>query len=146
MNRALNILHLEDDLGDAELVEETLRGAGIDCGISRVQDRAGFLAALQGRPWDLILADYRLPAFDGLTALQILVESAPETPSIFVTGAMGEDMAVETLRRGATDYVLKTHLSKLPSAVERALQEALERRRRKRAEDATHASLAAIVE
>ncbi|HEV2381097.1 MAG TPA: PAS domain S-box protein [Terriglobia bacterium] len=146
MNSALNILHLEDDNADAELTQETLRGAGIECEISRVQDRAAFLAALQSRPWDLILADYRLPAFDGLAALQILVESAKETPFIFVTGAMGEDTAVETLKRGATDYVLKDHLAKLPSAVKRARQEALERERRKRAEEATQASLAAIVE
>ena len=146
MNRALNVLHLEDDATDAELVEETLRGAGIPCEISRVQDRTGFVAALQSGPWDLILADYRLPAFDGLTALQLLTEGAQETPFIFVTGAMDEDAVVQTLKRGATDYVLKTHLSKLPSAVESALQKALERQRHKRAEEATQASLAAIVE
>jgi PAS domain S-box-containing protein len=146
MNRALNILHLEDDNDDAELVEETLRGAGLQCEISCVQDRAGFLAALQGRPWDLILADYRLPAFDGLAALQILMESAEETPFIFVTGAMGEHLAVDTLKRGAMDYVLKSHLSNLPLAVERALEEALKRKRRKRAEEGAQASLAAIVE
>lgn len=146
MNRALNILHLEDDAADTELVEETLRGAGLQCEISRVQDRAGFLAALQSGPWDLILADHRLAAFDGHTALQIVMESAQETPFIFVTGAMGEDLAVDTLKRGAMDYVLKTHLSKLPSAVQRAVQEARERRRSKRAADDAQASLAAIVE
>jgi PAS domain S-box-containing protein len=140
MNKTLKILHLEDDVNDAELVEETLRDAGVNCEIRCVQNRREFLTALDGGPWDLILADYTLPSFDGLSALKIFGERELETPFIFVTGALGEDRAVEVLKCGATDYVLKNHLPKLPSAVKRALREAAERRRRRMAEEALRAS------
>jgi PAS domain S-box-containing protein len=140
MSKPLKILHLEDNANDAELVEATLRDAGMACEITRVQNQAEFIAALDGPPWDLILADYALPSFDGLSALKIVGQTSPETPFVFVSGAMGEDMAVESLKLGATDYVLKNRLSKLPSAVQRALQEAAERRRRRKAEGNLRAS------
>ena len=130
MNEALKVLHLEDNASDAELVEETLRDAGMVCEITRVQNQADFVAALARPSWDLILADYALPSFDGLAAWKIVDERGLEAPFIFVSGAMGEDLAVETLRRGVTDYVMKTRLAKLPAAVQRALQEAAERRYR----------------
>jgi PAS domain S-box-containing protein len=140
MSGTLKILHLEDDADDAELVEAKLRSAWSACEITRAQNRAEFVAALEGTSCDVILADFALPTFDGLTALRMARETSPETPFVFVSGAMGEDMAVESLKRGATDYVLKNRLFRLPSAVERALGEAAERRRRREAEDALRAS------
>jgi two-component system cell cycle sensor histidine kinase/response regulator CckA len=140
MDATLKILHLEDDANDAELVEETLRGAELNDEITRVQNRTEFLAALDGGAWDLILADYALPSFDGLSALSIVRKRELETPFIFVTGTMGEATAVEALKRGATDYVLKTSLPRLPSVVQRALQEATDRRRRRAAEEALSTS------
>lgn len=140
MNGSLRILHLEDDVYDAQLVETTLRDAGMACEFKRIQDRAELVAALDDPAWDMILADYALPSFDGLSALKMVCETLPATPFVFVTGVMGEDRAVETLKLGATDYVLKDHLSKLPAAVHRALQEAAERHKRRQAEDSLRAS------
>lgn len=134
-NRGLRILMLEDVEIDAELAERVLRKGGIDFTSKRVEGERDFLESLgEFRP-DLVLADYRLPSFDGLKALAITRDKRPETPFIFVTGTMGEDIAIETLKKGATDYVLKTQLSRLCSAVRRALEEAEERTRRKRAEE-----------
>ncbi|MFA6310149.1 MAG: PAS domain S-box protein [Sterolibacterium sp.] len=130
----LRILHLEDEAADAELTEHALRRAGMAFSLRRVDSRATFIAALQEFNPDLILADYRLPAFDGLEALAIVVERAPEVPFIFVSGAMGEELAIDTLRQGAADYVLKGRLNKLVPAVNRALLDAEERRRRRQAE------------
>ena len=140
----LKILHLEDAANDAELVESTLREAGVDCEITLVQNRPEFLAALDG-PWDLILADYSLPSFDGLSALEIVRERALGVPFVFVSGTLGEDRAVESLKRGALDYVVKDRLFKLPAAVRRALQEKTWQEQAKVASE-TRARLAAIVE
>jgi PAS domain S-box-containing protein/putative nucleotidyltransferase with HDIG domain len=136
----LKILMLEDTPADAELAERALRKAGILFSSRRVETRDTFVAALgEFRP-DIILADYRLPAFDGLAALAIAVEQAPDVPFIFVSGAMGEEFAIETLHQGASDYVIKGHLSKLAPAVSRALREAGELRLRHHAEGALVAS------
>lgn len=140
MKAPIRILHLEDDLADAQLVREELREAGISCEMVRVVSRSEFVAALEGRGWDVILADYSLPGFDGLFALGIAVELVPHIPFIFVTGVLGEEVAVETLKRGATDYVLKDRLQRLVPAVTRALREVEERRRRQRAEEALRRS------
>ena len=135
MSAELKILMLEDEPADAELAARALTKAGMVFSSRRVDTREDFIAALAEWGPDLILADYRLPAFDGLSALHIAVEQAPDVPFIFVSGAMGEELAIETLHQGAADYVLKDHRGKLAPAVTRALQEAAERRLRHRAEE-----------
>ncbi len=134
MNGKLRILHLEDDLKDAELAREMLVSEGIACDILRVDTQAAFLNALEQSSFELIFADYSLPSFDGISALKIANEKSPDTPFIFITGKMGEDLAIETLKHGATDYILKDNLSRLVPAVNRALQELREKMERKRAQ------------
>lgn len=133
MEGSLQFLHLEDDPLDAELIQENLVAWGFDCDIVRVQTRQEFLAATETRRLDVILADFSLPSFDGLSALTIAQEKCPDVPFIFVSGAIGEEMAIETLRKGATDYVLKDRLPRLGPAVRRALSEVEERNRRRQA-------------
>jgi PAS domain S-box-containing protein len=133
MKDPVEILHLEDNSNDAELILESLREAAIPCNVTLVRNRADFLAAVESCRWDLILADYSLPDFDGLAALKHVTEKAPGTTFIFVSGAMGE-LAVETLKSGATDYVLKHHLERLGPCVRRALLETEEREKRRQAE------------
>lgn len=140
MHKTLSLLLLEDEPADAELIERELRKAGIDFACLRVQARDTFVAALDDSLPDLILADYSLPAFDGMEALKITLKKAPAVPFIFVSGKMGEEFAIETLHQGAADYVLKGHLSKLGPAVFRALQNADERRWRKEADQALQES------
>jgi signal transduction histidine kinase/DNA-binding response OmpR family regulator len=123
MNAKLQLIAVEDSETDAQLAARHLAKAGIDCVIHRVQTERDFISALHEMRPDLILSDFSLPQFDGLRALEIAVARAPETPFIFVSGTIGEERAIEALRRGATDYVLKTNLSRLPSVVERALRE-----------------------
>ncbi len=135
MGSPLKILHLEDDLLAAELVQARLESDGFDCEIMRVDTRGGFISALEGCPFDLILADYSLPSFDGISALMIAREKCPELPYIFISGQMGEDIAVEALKSGATDYVLKDRLSRLAPAIRRALKEAEDRAERRHAEE-----------
>ena len=134
MNSPLRVLHLEDDVRDTELVQATLEGEGIQSELKRVEREQDFLAALKRESLDLILADYTLPSFDGLSALRIAQQHSPDVPFIFVSGTLGEDVAIEALKTGATDYVLKTRLARLGPAVNRALSEARERSDRKRAE------------
>jgi two-component sensor histidine kinase len=134
--RVLRVLLLEDSALDAELVTEALIDAGLPVAIERVVSADEFTRAVRDESWDLILADYLLPAFNGLNALGIAREMALATPFVFVSGALGEEVAVEALKRGATDYVLKDKLDRLPATVLRALAEARERGERKRAQDA----------
>src|SRR5436190_12624008 len=126
---------LEDDAADAELTRFALRKGGLRFSVARVETKEDYLSELAGRPPELILSDYSLPGFNGHDALEIARERCPETPFIFVTGTMGEEVAIETLKSGATDYVLKTRLSRLMPAVNRALREAGERDEHRRAED-----------
>jgi signal transduction histidine kinase len=139
--RALRILLLEDNAPHAELVEHFLRESGVRFDLERVETREDFLAQLESQPPDMILSDYALPAFDGYAALAIAKEKVPNIPFIFVTGTMGEEVAIETLKNGATDYVLKTRLARLGPAVQRALRESADRRERQRAEDKLRKSL-----
>ena len=134
MNSPLRVLHLEDDAKDTELVQATLEAEGIQSDVRRVETERDFVGALKGGNLDLILADYTLPSFDGLSALKIAQRHSPEVPFIFVSGTLGEDVAIEALKTGATDYVLKTRLNRLGPAVKRALAEAHEKAERKRAE------------
>jgi DNA-binding NarL/FixJ family response regulator len=136
MNKELRILILEDVPTDAELLKYELSEAGVPFIARCVATRASFLKALDDFCPDLILSDYSLPSFSGLSALKIAAEKCPEVPFIFVSGALGEELAIELLKQGATDYVLKNKLSRLVPAVSRALQEVEERNERRMAEEA----------
>jgi PAS domain S-box-containing protein len=136
----LQILLLEDDVTDAELLQDLLEAEKFVCEITRVEDRTGFLAALERGGFDLILADYTLPSFDGLSALKLATSACPNVPFIFVSGTLGEEVAIEALKIGATDYILKTRISRLVPSLHRALREARERAERKRAEEALRQS------
>lgn len=138
--KALRILNLEDNPLDTELIRALLTDGGITCEIERVQTRVDFVAALEQGGFDLILSDYTLPSFDGLAALKISQEIDPELPFIIVSGTLGEDAAIESLTRGATDYVLKHRLERLVPAVRRVVREAEEHIKRKRAEEALRRS------
>jgi serine phosphatase RsbU (regulator of sigma subunit) len=140
MSEHLRILHLEDDPRDSELVEATLASEGYACDIRVVDDSDDFIAALAEDGFDLILADFALPAFDGMSALRLVRNLLPEIPFIFVSGRMGEEAAIDSLRNGATDYVLKNRLSRLLPAVKRALLEASEREELRKAEEALRES------
>ncbi|HUR57787.1 MAG TPA: ATP-binding protein [Opitutaceae bacterium] len=137
----LRILLLEDNSPHAELVQHFLRESGLKFRVTRVETRDDFIAQLDQHPPDMILSDYALPSFDGYAALAIAKEKTPHVPFIFVTGTMGEEVAIETLKNGATDYVLKTRLARLGPAVIRALREAADRRERQSAEDKLRRSL-----
>lgn len=123
MSESLRVLLVEDSPVDAELNERELRKAGFSFETRRVDREATLISALADYCPDLILADYQLPGFDGLRALAICRERLPATPFIFVTGAMGEELAVESIQHGATDYILKDRLARLPAAAQRALAE-----------------------
>ena len=142
----LRILSLEDDPHDAELIHELLEAEGIACQLFRVDSESAFRALLEQGEIDLILADYTLPAFDGLSALKQAMTVRPEVPFIFVTGTLGEEVAIEALKVGATDCVLKTRLTRLVPSVLRALREAKERTERKQTEKALRRSEAYLAE
>lgn len=133
---ALRVLCLEDSPADAELALAALEQAGLRCEMAVVQTRPEFEARFAAGNWALVLADYRLPGYTGLEALEHVRRSDPMLPFILVSGALGEERAVEALRAGATDFVLKGSLARLAPAVQRALEE---RRIRQLNEDATHA-------
>jgi PAS domain S-box-containing protein/putative nucleotidyltransferase with HDIG domain len=134
MDQVIRILHLEDNAVDIELVQSTLESVGMACQISQVQSCDEFTDALRKGGFDVILADYRLPTYDGMSALRLVQELGLDIPFIFVSGTMGEEAAIEGLTQGATDYVLKQKLSRLAPAVKRALHEAENQRERKRNE------------
>lgn len=131
---SLRILHLEDSELDAELVQAYLLDGGFDAEIVRVDTREEFSAEIECGGIDLILADYNLPSFDGLAALEIARAKYADIPFIIISGALGEETAIETLKSGATDYILKHRLERLVPAARRALREAEDREARKRAE------------
>lgn len=133
--KMLHILLLEDDLADSELIHATLKNGGINCELKRVTTCEDFLTELQKDNLDLILSDYSLPQFDGLSALEIAQQTCPHVPFILVSGILGEETAIEALKNGATDYVLKQRLQRLLPSVQRALHESQERRELKRAEE-----------
>src|SRR5215471_20592562 len=134
MPSSLRILHLEDDPRDAELLQAMLETEGMLCHVICVETQADFCSALEQGGFALILADFTLPSFDGLSALKISLEKCPDVPFIFVSGTLGEEVAIEALKIGATDYVLKERLSRIVPSVHRAIREAKERDERKRAE------------
>ena len=119
----VRLLLLEDNPMDAELTLATLSDSTMSLEVNQVSTGPDFQRALVSRDYDVILADYALPDFDGLTALQLTLETTPATPFIFVSGTMGEDIAIDALRRGACDYVFKNCLDKLVPSVLRAVRE-----------------------
>jgi len=134
MTPPLRILHLEDNLNDAELIQAAVESEGIRARVTRVETQGEFVASLDQGGFDIILADYTLPSFDGVSALRIALGKCPDVPFIFVSGTLGEEVAIEALKIGATDYLLKDRPSKIAPAVHRAVREAKERGERKRAE------------
>src|SRR6201985_2883329 len=124
MKKEIHILMLEDNPMDSELAGHSLKRGGVKFTATRVETEKEFIRELEENPPDLILSDYALPGFDGYAALDIAKKKAPHIPFIFVTGTMGEEVAIETLKNGATDYVLKLRLSRLASAVQREVREA----------------------
>jgi PAS domain S-box-containing protein len=130
----LSILYIEDEPLDSELIRAILQREGLPAEIERVADMAAFQAALATGKSALILSDYTLPGMDALEALRWARQHRPEVPFIFVSGTLGEEAAIETLKLGATDYVLKQRLERLGPAVQRALQETAERTRHRQAE------------
>jgi signal transduction histidine kinase/ActR/RegA family two-component response regulator len=132
--KPLQIVLLEDSPIDAELITEYLVEGGLKFDLERVDTKDDFLSKIGNDCLDLILADYSLPSFDGLSALKLAQSICPITPFIFVSGAIGEELAIETLKSGATDYVLKQRLQRLVPAVNRALHEAKEYAEKKRIE------------
>src|SRR4051794_19723277 len=118
--KPLRVLHVEDNPHDRELIHGILEAEGLIAEIIAVQNRSEFILALDTKKFDLILSDQSLPAFDGTTALQMAQERCPEIPFIFVTGSMGEESAIQMMKSGATDYVLKDRIARLIPAVQRA--------------------------
>ena len=123
MKSPLHILHVEDDPTDAALIKATLEAGGIACATVCEQNRAQFVAALERGGIDLILSDISLPAFDGVSALGIARTRWPDLPFLLVSGTVGEELAVDSFKAGATDYVLKGRLARLAPAVRRAMRE-----------------------
>jgi PAS domain S-box-containing protein len=146
MDCPLRILHLEDDTRDTALVQETLESGGFQCEITRVDTQRGFSTSLEQGAFDLIFADNTLPSFDGLSALRLARERRPEVPFIFVSGTLDEEVAIESLKIGATDYIVKTKMSRIVPSVRRALREAEDRARRAEAERALTRSESYLVE
>jgi two-component system sensor kinase len=132
----IKVLILEDVPLDAELVELELKRSGVEFESIIVEDETDYLEGLEIFKPDIILADHSLPQFDGITALNLAKERVPHTPFIFVSGKMGEEFAIETLKKGATDYVIKNNLSKLPHALNRALNDAKKLEEKKKYEEA----------
>jgi PAS domain S-box-containing protein len=134
MKLPLHVLYLEDDVRDAELVQDTLAAHGITCQIRRVETETDFLAALDEGGFEIILADYPLAGLAGLSASHIAQERSPDVPFIFVSETLSQDLAIEALKSGATDCVAKSELPRLVPSLERALREARERTERIQAE------------
>src|SRR6202171_4451742 len=146
MRHPLRILSIEDDPKDTKLIQDLLETEGLACELTRVDTQAAMLASVEQGGIDLILAYYSLPSFDGISALKFAMKACPDVPFIFVSGTLGEEVAIEALKIGATDYVLKTRLSRLVPSVLRALREATQNAERKRAEESLRQSEAYLAE
>jgi PAS domain S-box-containing protein len=136
MNEVLKILCLEDSPRDAEIMQELLIDAGYELSMDCAAAEKEFVSLLRNKKYDIILSDFKLPGFDGFAALRWSVEICPNVPFICVSGSIGESLAVEMLKKGAIDYVLKDRLERLPSAIHRAIDEAKEKEARQNAEKA----------
>jgi signal transduction histidine kinase len=131
----LHIVLVEDSEPDAELIQQTLLDSGLEFSLTVVQSGEAFEAELAHRPPGIILSDFFLPAFDGGAALEIAKHLAPHVPFIFVTGVLGEEIVIEMLTQGATDYILKTRLARLAPAIKRALRETEQKRETQKAQE-----------
>jgi len=136
----IKILHLEDSALDARLVKATLAAAKLSCEIRLVGSERQYIEELRNADLDVILADFNVEDFDGSEALSLAMNLRPDLPFIFVSGSMGEEAAVDTLRSGATDYVLKQNLARLAPSVDRAIREARERQAQRRMQEAVRLS------
>jgi len=123
MCEKITILNLEDDAGDAELIKEIIASEYPDWKITNVRTAEDFEKEVLYNGYDIILSDYKLPGYSGITALEFVRNQSATKPFILVSGTMGEEFAVQTIKKGATDYVLKDKLYKLPATIKRALQE-----------------------
>ena len=132
----MKILHLEDNPRDATLVQDLLAAEWPESFITVVATRDDFVALLKLGGYDLIISDYQLPGFNGLDALGIVQEMSPETPFVFFSGTLGEESAIDAVRSGAADYVVKDRMQRLPMSVRRVMREASERRNRHQVEAA----------
>src|SRR6266404_2917480 len=140
MDSETKILMLEDVVTDAQLIQRELRQASIKFVSERVENKEAFLKALVTFQPDIVLSDYSLPQFNGLDALRLLKEKGSEIPFILVTGSLTEEVAVECMKNGAHDYILKTSLKRLPSAVLNALEKTNTLQEKLRTEAALHRS------
>lgn len=134
-SQPLRLLLLEDSKLDARIIVAELEQSALTFEVTRVETRGRFLEALRSHAFDLILSDYNVPGFAGEEALALAVEHCPQTPFLFVSGSLGEHTAIDLLKRGATDYVLKDRLERLVPSVQRALRENREKLERRRAEE-----------
>ncbi len=132
---ALRIVLLDDSEPDVELIEETLAASGLKVSMVSVYTHEQFEAEISHQAPDIILSDYYLPALDGSAALEIAKQLAPDVPFIFVTGVFGEEVVIEMLKKGATDYVLKNRLARLAPAINRALRETAQRREHQKSQE-----------
>ncbi|HUO83199.1 MAG TPA: EAL domain-containing protein [Gammaproteobacteria bacterium] len=133
--RSVKILIIEDSANDAELIAKQVTKGGIDCAFHRVETEEALRGALAEFDPDIVLSDFSLPQFDGPRVLDVVVAERPDLPFIFVSGTIGEVRAIDAMKRGATDYVLKTNLARLAPAIDRALREASVRNARRQAEE-----------
>ncbi len=140
MLRKVKVLTVEDSEDDALLLAREFRRSGLDAEFTRVDTLEALCSALREREWDIVLCDYAMPRYSGMAALRTIREVAPDLPVIFVSGTMGEDVAVEAMRAGANDYLMKDNLKRLVPAVERELRDRVERRERRQAEAALRES------
>ncbi len=134
MSKSRRILLVEDSADDAELAVRALRRGGCQLTYQRVDTPEAMLAALEAGGWEVVIADYSMPRFNGLAALKMVRDTGLDLPFILVSGTVGEDVAVEAMRCGADDYVMKSNLARLPLAVERELRDSAVRAERNRAE------------
>lgn len=152
MKKPLRVLAVEDSEDDARLIMLELARGGFEPTFERVDSAVGLTSALDKQPWDVVISDHSMPGFGSLDALKVLKDKRPDLPFIVVSGAIGEDLAVSTMKAGASDYVMKGNLARLIPSIERELREAESRRVRRQVEEAllqtqsVLAYLAAIVE
>src|SRR5580704_15493572 len=124
MPSPLRVLHLEDSPRDADVIRHKLDAEGVSCDITLVSTKDGFEATLTQQPFDLILSDYKLSGYDGISALTYAQQTRPDVPVILISGTVGDEEGVRCLHLGAIDYLLKDHLERLVPAVHRAIHEA----------------------
>jgi len=135
LNKTYRVLTLEDNPLDQQLLEETLTAAGIKCDFMNARSRESYEKAVERIKFDVIVSDFSLPGYDGMSALRLAQQIQKDTPFLFVSGTIGEDRAIESLKQGATDYILKNNQERLVSAVQRALRDSEDRSERKKLEE-----------